>query len=224
MKIPFENRRVAGEALATALEEFAGREDLLVLALPRGGLPVAAEVARHLGAPLDILLVRKLGVPWHPELAMGALASGGIRFLNEDLVSSLRIDEKSIREVESREAIELARRERAYRRDRPAPDLRGRCVLLVDDGLATGATMLAAVRATRAAAPGRIVVAVPVAPPDTVQALRSVADDVVCLVQPDDFGSVGAWYRRFDQVSEDEVRRILVDARDRDGGAARPAR
>lgn len=212
MKVPFEDRRAAGRELARALSTQVGRDDLIVLALPRGGLPVAAEVARFLAAPLDIVLVRKLGVPWHPELAMGAIASGGARYINEDVVHGLRIDEEGLRKVETREGAELARRESAYRGDRPPPVLAGRCVVLVDDGLATGATMIAAVRAVRGLEPARIVVAVPVAPKEAVRAMRGIADEVVCLATPEPFGAVGAWYRVFDQTSDHEVRRILEDA------------
>lgn len=219
MDVAFRNRRAAGQALATALAHFQGRKDVIVLALPRGGLPVADEVARTLGADLDVILVRKLGVPWHPELAMGAIASGGSRVLNENLMRSLGLDEQALEDVEKSEREELHRRESAYRGQRPWPALGGRCVILVDDGLATGATMLAAVEAVRQDQPGRLVVAVPVAPPDTIARLRNRVDEVLCLKQPEPFGAVGAWYRDFGQVGDEEVREILAQA----WGRAKPA-
>jgi predicted phosphoribosyltransferase len=206
----FHDRREAGRRLARELEGHAGRPDMLVLALPRGGVPVAAEVARALGAPLDVFLVRKLGVPGHEELAMGAVASGGVGVLNADVVSGLGIPESVIRSVAARERQELARREELYRGDRPAPDVRGKTVILVDDGLATGATMLAAIRALRQQEPARIVVAVPTASRETCAALQDEADEVVCAITPEPFWAVGQWYDDFSQTSDDEVRDLLA--------------
>jgi predicted phosphoribosyltransferase len=211
----FRDRTEAGRLLATKLARFADRPDVIVLALPRGGVPVASEVAHALGAPLDVFVVRKLGVPGHSELAMGAVATGGVRVLNEDVVRALGIADVAIEAVARRELAELARRERLYRGERPPPDVRGRTVVLVDDGLATGATMLAAVEALRRQEPARIVVAVPTGASDTCEALRDKADDVVCAVMPEPFHAVGAWYRDFSQTSDDEVRNRLE-------GGARP--
>jgi predicted phosphoribosyltransferase len=206
----FPDRREAGRRLARELQAYAGRPDVLVLALPRGGVPVAAEVARALRVPLDVFLVRKLGVPGHEELAMGAVASGGVGVLNPDVVSGLQIPESVIRSVAAREHQELTRREELYRGDRPAPAVRGRTVILVDDGLATGATMLAAIRALRQQEPARIVVAVPTASPETCAALKAEADEVVCAITPDPFWAVGQWYDDFSQTSDDEVRDLLA--------------
>jgi putative phosphoribosyl transferase len=205
----FRDRREAGRLLAAKLAAWAGRRDVVVLALPRGGVPVGYEVARALGAPLDVFTVRKLGVPEHPELAMGAVATGGVRVLNEDVMRMLAIPDETVEAVTREERAELARRDALYRGDRPPPDLRDRTVLLVDDGLATGATMQAAIAAIRAQAPGRIVVAVPAGAPDTCHALRMLADDVVCAVTPDPFHAVGIWYQDFSQTSDDEVRALL---------------
>lgn len=204
--IPFRDRVAAGRALAAALEAYKGRKDVLVLALPRGGVPVAAEVAAALGADLDLMIVRKLGVPGHSELAMGAISSGGVRVLNPDVVSSLKIGEIAIEEVAKREARELERREQAYRGTRPRPGIRGKCVILVDDGVATGATMRAAIEALRQQKPETIVVAVPVAPPETVTRLRGEADEVICLATPETFWAIGQWYIEFPQLTDDEVR------------------
>ncbi|HFE32537.1 MAG TPA: phosphoribosyltransferase [Gammaproteobacteria bacterium] len=209
LPVPIPNRRVAGQALAEALKSYAGRDDVIVLALPRGGVPVAAEVARALGAPLDVMLVRKLGLPGHPELAMGAIASGGVMVMNDDVVRRLSVSPAAIEAVAEAEGRELARRERAYRGERPWPDLKGRCVILVDDGLATGATMHAAIDAVRAQQPGCIVVAVPVAPPDTVRTLEALVDEVVCPLQPQSFMAIGQWYQDFTQTSDDEVITLL---------------
>ncbi len=181
MKLPLPDRRTAGQWLAEALAEYRGRKPLHVLALPRGGVPVALEVARELGADLDLMLVRKLPTPGHAELAMGAIASGGVRTLNRDLVDHLGIREQDIERAADLEQRELERREKAYRGDRPWPELAGSTVILVDDGLATGATMKAALKATQGFNPEAVVVAVPVAPADTIAELRSLADDVVCL-------------------------------------------
>lgn len=211
MKLPIKDRRAAGRALAEALESHAG-SDAIVLALPRGGVPVAFEIAEALGLGLDLLLVRKLGTPGQPELAMGAIASGGARVLNPDIVAALSIDDATIDTTERQERHELERREHAYRGDQPPPPIKGRTVIIVDDGLATGATMRAAIAALRALQPGRIVVAVPVAPPDTIGALEQEADEVVCLATPWPFGAIGQFYRDFGQVSDDEVRDLLARA------------
>jgi predicted phosphoribosyltransferase len=194
--------------LATALSDLRD-DDVVVLALPRGGVPVAAEVARALHAPLDVFLVRKLGVPGHEELAMGAIASGGVRVVNDEVVRSLGLDARTIDAVARHEEAELERRARAYRGGRPPPDVRGKTVILVDDGLATGATMRAAVEAVRAGHPAAVVVAVPVGAPGTCAALGEVADRVVCLVAAEGFGAVGAFYRDFTQTTDDEVRALL---------------
>jgi predicted phosphoribosyltransferase len=205
----FRDRREAGRRLAEGLASYAGRPDVVVLALPRGGVPVAYEVARALGAPLDVFVVRKLGLPDHDELAMGAVATGGVQVLNDQLVRALGIPWPVIEAVAARERAELARRERLYRGERRPPDVRGRTVILVDDGLATGATMQAAVRALRQQGPARIVVAVPTAAPETCEALKAQVDDVVCAVTPEPFYSVGLWYQDFEQTSDDEVRDLL---------------
>ena len=207
---PFADRREAGRQLAEALQPLADSgEDLLVLALPRGGVPVAYEVARALDAELDLLLVRKLGTPGQPELAMGAIASGGIEVLNSRVIQGLRIPEHLIQQVAREEYRELQRRETAYRGDRPPPRVEGRTVILVDDGLATGSTMKAAVEAVKSLRPARVVVAVPVAPPDTVRELESQVDQVVALLTPANFSAVGQWYLDFSQTSDDEVRELL---------------
>ncbi len=209
----FRNRAEAGRLLAESLREYAGRDDVLVLALPRGGVPVGLEVARELQAPLDVFLVRKLGLPGQEELAMGAIASGGARVLNEELVSSLGLDQQLIDSVAEREHAELERRERAYRGDRPPPDVRGKIVILVDDGLATGSSMRAAVAALRAQDPGRIVVAVPAAPRQTCDELRRQVDALVVLKTPQPFYAVGFWYEDFSEVSDEDVRRLLAPTR-----------
>ena len=216
----FRDRAQAGQRLADALSAYRSRSNLLVLALPRGGVPVGFEVARELGAPLDLFLVRKLGVPGHEELAMGALASGGIRVLNEEVVRSLAIDEGAIDEVARREERELARREREYRGDRAEPVIRGRTVIVVDDGLATGSTMRAAVAALRTQQPAELVVAVPVAAAETCDALRGMVDAVVCVTTPEPFRAVGLWYEDFSQTTDAEVRELLARARmaDREPG------
>jgi predicted phosphoribosyltransferase len=205
----FRNRTEAGRRLAEKLA-YADRPDILVLALPRGGVPVGYEVARALGAPLDVFLVRKLGVPGYEELAMGAVATGGVRVLNDEIVQGLGISEHAIDAAVGREMQELARRERLYRGDRPPPDVAGRTVILVDDGLATGATMRAAIRALRPQHPARIVVAVPTASPDTCEALKAEADDVFCVMTPEPFFAVGHWYDDFTQTTDDEVRELLA--------------
>src|SRR5437762_3150813 len=205
----FRDRAEAGKRLAAGLQKYAGRHDVVVLALPRGGVPVAVEVARELGAPLDIFLVRKLGVPGHPELAMGAIAAGGVKVLSEDLISELGIPRALVEQVAVRERLELDRRERTYRGDRPIPVLRDRTVIVIDDGLATGSTMEAAVAALRIHKPARIVVAAPVGAPETCHRLQQVADEVVCAETPTPFNAVGLWYERFDQTSDEEVVALL---------------
>jgi predicted phosphoribosyltransferase len=196
--------------LAQKLAAYAGRDDAVVLALPRGGVPVASEVARALSIPLDVFMVRKLGVPGHEELALGAIATGGVRVLNDDVVASLAISTDAVEAVAARELEELERRERSYRGERPALELRGLIAVIVDDGLATGATMRAAVSALRSRGAARIVVAVPVAPVQTCEALASVADAVVCPLTPEPFTAVGRWYRDFAPVSDEEVQSLLL--------------
>ena len=206
---PFRDRREAGRVLASLLKTYAGRDDVVVLALPRGGVPVAYEVASALGAPLDVFLVRKLGTPGHRELAMGAIASGGIRVLNDDVVRWYGISESAIESVAREEAAELERRERAYRDGRPSPDLTNRSVILVDDGLATGSTMRAGAQAVRLHRPARVVVAVPVGARQTCSEIAAVADEVICARMPEPFTAVGQWYLDFDQTDDDEVRELL---------------
>ncbi|OBH60588.1 phosphoribosyl transferase [Mycobacterium sp. E2479] len=206
----FVDRREAGRALARGLAAYRGRGDVLVFGLARGGVPVAWEVAAALGAPLDVFLVRKLGVPQWSELAMGALASGGGVVMNADVLASLHVTDEQVREVIDSETAELVRREHAYRGGRPTADLRDRIVILVDDGIATGASMLAAVRAVRAAGPKSIVVAVPVGPESTCRELAQEADDVVCTITPPGFEAVGQVYDDFHQISDDEVRELLA--------------
>lgn len=207
---PFEDREAGGRALAQALERYRGEQGLIVLGLPRGGVPVAAEVATALDAELDVLVVRKLGVPWHPELAMGAIASGGATVLNDEVIEGIGVSRAQVDEIMKREREELARRERQYRQDRPFPDVAGRTVIVVDDGIATGSTMKAAVQALRQLGAGRVVVAVPVAPAQATDEFREVADDFFCVKTPQHFHAVGAWYLRFGQTSDDEVRRLLA--------------
>lgn len=208
----FADRVDAGRRLAAELAGYAGRDDVVVLALPRGGVPVGYEVARALAAPFDVLVVRKLGVPGHEELAMGAVASGGVRVLNDEVVRALKIDEAVIERITARERAEVERRERAYRGERPPPELRGKTVILVDDGIATGSTARAAVAALRRADPARIVVAIPVAPPSTCRELRDEADEVVCVQTPESFWAISLWYRSFPQTTDDEVRDLLTRA------------
>jgi putative phosphoribosyl transferase len=205
----YRDREDAGRQLATQLASYADRDDVVVLALPRGGVPVAFEIARRLRAPLDVFLVRKLGVPCHPELAMGAIASGGVRVLSHDLIGQLVVTPEEVEAVTEREGVELDRRDRMYRGDRPATPLAGRTVILVDDGLATGATMRVAVRAVVGGGASPVVVAVPVAPPSACTGLRALADEVVCLHTPSSFLAVGAWYDDFSETSDDEVRDLL---------------
>jgi predicted phosphoribosyltransferase len=208
----FHDRRDAGRRLADRLSALAGRRDVVVLALPRGGVPVGYEVAGGLGAPLDVFLVRKLGVPGREELAMGAIASGGVRVVNADVVRALGIPPTVIDQVAADEERELARREWEYRDDRPPPDVAGRVVILVDDGLATGSTMRAAVLAVRQHNPLAVIVAVPVGASETCSAMRDVADDVVCLETPEQFAAVGLWYEDFSQTRDEEVRELLTNA------------
>jgi erythromycin esterase-like protein/predicted phosphoribosyltransferase len=218
----FRDRRDAGRRLAEKLKGYAHRPDLLVLALPRGGVPVGYEVAQALDGPLDVFLVRKLGVPGHEELAMGAVASGGVRVLNDEIVEGLGVADRVIDAVAAREQQELSRRERLFRGARPAPDLRGRTIILVDDGLATGATMRAAVKAVREQHPERIIVAVPTASPDICEALKREADEVVSVILPEPFFAVGQWYDDFTQTTDEEVRELLA-RRHRDGRGAEDA-
>ena len=206
----FQDRIEAGRLLGEALRAYAGRADVIVLGLPRGGMPVAAEAARVLGAPVDVCVVRKLGAPGHEELAMGALASGGVRVLNQDVIRSLGIPARAIEAEAAREGAELARRERLYRQGRPPLDLRGRAVILVDDGIATGATMLAALRALRGMGPASIILAAPVAPPSVLAELGREADGVTCLRPVEDLVAVGFWYEDFRQTTDEEVQACLA--------------
>jgi putative phosphoribosyl transferase len=217
-RVPFRDRAEAGRALARALSHYAGRDNVVVLALPRGGVPVGYEVAKELGAPLDVFLVRKLGVPGHEELAMGAIASGGVLVLDEGVLRWLGISEHQLQKTLAKELDELRRREAAYRGGRPLPDLKGKTVILVDDGLATGASMQAAARAVRRHEPARIVIAVPVASRATCDKFRDEVDEVVCAVTPAPFHAVGNWYEDFSQTTDDEVRELLAlnAARDSD--------
>ena len=205
----FADRRAAGRELAEHLTLYAGREDVIVLGLPRGGVPVAHEVAASLQAPLDVLLVRKLGVPGREELAFGAIASGGVRVLNDDVVSQARLGAATVERIAASELRELERRDLLYRGDRPAIDVQGRTALLVDDGLATGATMRAAAQAVRELGAGTVIVAVPVAARQTCEELTRHADIVVCARTPDPFVAVGLWYRDFSPTTDDEVRELL---------------
>ncbi len=208
----FADRTDGGRRLAQRLAKYARRPNLIVLALPRGGVPVAFEVAQALAAPLDVFVVRKLGVPGHEELAMGAIASGGVRVINEDVVRALNVSQAVIDASAAREQHELERREAEYRGDRPALDVRGRTIILVDDGLATGATMRAAVGALRKQQPEHLVVGVPVGAADSCREIGQDVDEIVCVETPEPFYSVGAWYRNFSQTSDDEVRRLLNQA------------
>lgn len=220
----FRDRVDAGDRLARQLLSYRGRPGLLVVGIPRGGVPVAACVARALQAPLDVLVVRKLGVPDQEELAMGAITSGGGMVLNEDVVAECGIDRATLDQVVAREKVELARRERAYRGDRPPLDVEDRTVIVVDDGLATGATMRAAVLALRPRRPASLVVAVPVAPPSTCRELEPLVDRLVCLARPRLFLAVGAWYENFGATSDDEVRDLLQEAPSTEAAAAPVAR
>src|SRR5438552_4581625 len=212
MEAAFPDRAAAGRLLAEKLTQYAGRDDVIVLGLPRGGVPVAYEVAQALRVPLDVFIVRKLGVPGFEELAVGAIASGGVRVLNEDVARALPNADEIIDAVTAKERIELERREQSYRDGRPAPELRDRVAILIDDGLATGATMRAAVKALRQRGAAKIVVAVPVGPPDTCKEFEDEADEVVCASAPEFFQAVGQYYEDFSQTSDDEVRELLAKA------------
>src|SRR5881397_1596573 len=212
MERVFPDRIEAGRLLAEKLEKYANRDDVIVLGLPRGGVPVANEVAKRLRAPLDVFIVRKLGVPGFEELAAGAIASGGVRVLNEDVMRAIPHADQAIEAVTTRETTELQRREQTYREGRPAPNLRDRIAILVDDGLATGATMRAAVKALRQRGVAKIVVAVPVGPPDTCRELEEEADETICLSRPAFFQAVGQYYEDFSQTSDEDVRELLSQA------------
>jgi len=212
MERAFENRTEAGRLLAEELKMYASRNDVVVLGLPRGGVPVAYEVAKHLHLPLDVFIVRKLGVPGFEELAAGAIASGGVRVLNEDVVRAIPYAAEAIEAVTAKETAELQRREQIYREGRPAPELSGKIVILVDDGVATGATMRAAVKALRERSAAKIVMAVPVAPPDTCEELAQETDEAICLTTPPFFQAVGQYYEDFSQTSDDDVRELLTKA------------
>ncbi|MGZ5504437.1 MAG: phosphoribosyltransferase [Chthoniobacterales bacterium] len=212
MKTQFLNRTEAGQFLAENLSAYANRDDVLVLALPRGGVPVAAEVAKRLNAPLDVFVVRKLGLPGHPELAMGAIATGGVRVFNGEVMNSFRIPDEVVNAVTAEELIEIQRREKAYRDDLPPLQLEGKTVILVDDGIATGSTMLAAVAALRQLNAARIVVAAPVIAGSIYYEIRRAADDVAAVIVPENFYAVGQWYEDFSQTSDDEVRDLLAQA------------
>jgi putative phosphoribosyl transferase len=216
MPLPFENRTDAGRQLARKLAQYRGNPSVVVLALPRGGVPVAFEVAEALEAPLDVFLVRKLGLPGHEELALGAIASGGVRVLNQDVLRMSGIDEQGIDALAEREQQELERRERAYREGRGPVKIEGHIAILIDDGLATGATMMAAARAVRKLRPRKLIVAVPVSAPETCNYFRREVDEIVCAETPRPFRAVGLWYRDFTQTTDDEVRDLLARAA-RDG-------
>ena len=215
MKTQFFDRSEAGQFLAESLSAYTDREDVIVLALPRGGVPVAAEVAKRLNTPLDVFVVRKLGLPGHPELAMGAIASGGARVFNGEVVNALRIPDEVIDAVSAEELTELQRREKAYRAGLPPLELEGKMVIVVDDGIATGSTMLAAVSALRQLNAGRIVVAAPVIAASASRAIQRQADEVIAVMIPERFHAVGQWYYDFSQTSDDEVRELLAQAADR---------
>ncbi|WP_031292661.1 phosphoribosyltransferase [Leptolyngbya sp. Heron Island J] len=210
MKTRFRDRTHAGKELANQLTIYANRSDAIVLGLPRGGVPVAYEVAKALNLPLDICLVRKLGVPGHKELAMGAIASGGVRVLNYDVISWLAIADKALEHIADRELRELQRRDRAYRGDRPQPEVCDRTIILVDDGLATGATMRAAIAVLQKQQPKELVVAVPVAPLAGCKTLETEVDKVVCLSNPEPFYAIGLWYKNFAQTTDEQVRNLLA--------------
>jgi putative phosphoribosyl transferase len=207
--LPFQDREEAGRILASKLSAYSRREDVIVLALPRGGLPVAFQVAQALGVPLDVFVVRKLGTPWNRELAMGAVASGGVQVLDLSVVKELCVSEADVQEITASELSELTRRERLYRGNRPAPELTGKTVILVDDGIATGCSLLAAIAAIRRQEAARIVVAIPVAPAFGCSAIRAEADEVVSVAEPEHFLAVSQWYENFSQISDDDVRAWL---------------
>jgi putative phosphoribosyl transferase len=212
MAARYRNRTDAGRRLAAQLREYADRPDAMVLALPRGGVPVAYEVARALHLPLDVFIVRKLGLPSHPELAMGAIASGGIRVIDQAALRRFGVTDEQLAAVAAAEERELERRERQYRGGLPSPDVTGKTLILIDDGLATGATMAAAAAALKAQHPAKLVVAVPVAAPETCDAFREIVDDIVCGATPEPFYAVGLWYEDFSQTSDDEVHDLLARA------------
>jgi putative phosphoribosyl transferase len=223
-KQQFRDRTEAGQLLATQLTAYADRADVLVLALPRGGVPVAFEVARALHTPLDVMIVRKLGVPGYEELALGAIASGGVRVLNDDVIHMLGISEEEINRVAAHEQREVERRERLYRGDRPASEVGGRTVILVDDGIATGATMRAAVAAVRQQQPARIVIAVPAAAAAACEEFAAEVDELVCVLRPEAFFAVGFWYEHFAQTSDEEVRDLLERVADEQAGKSQQLR
>jgi len=208
----FRDRTEAGQILASKLTKYLNQVNAVILALPRGGVPVAYEVGKELGLPVDIFVVRKLGVPGHEELAMGAIASGGVRHINRDVVDQLRIDSETIDVASRREQKEIERRERLYRGARPPIDVRNKTVILVDDGLATGSTMRAAIAALRQHRPARIVVAVPAAAPQTCSEIGDEVDEIICAATPEPFYAVGQWYQEFSQTTDDEVRELLTRA------------
>lgn len=215
MRTQFRNRYEAGEFLAEQLTTYANKPNVIVFALPRGGVPVGAQVARRLNAPLDVFVVRKLGVPGHPELAMGAIATGGVRVFNGDVINSLRIPDEVIEAVTAEEFEELQRRERSYRDDLPPPEVEGKIVIIVDDGIATGSTMVAAVAALRQLGAGRVVVAAPTIARSTYDYLQKNADDVVAVIVPEEFYGVGQWYEDFSQTTDEEVHQLLAQANHR---------
>jgi putative phosphoribosyl transferase len=220
MNARFRDRHEAGELLAEKLATYVDQPDLLVLALPRGGVPVGVAVAKKLHAPLDLFVVRKLGLPEHPELAMGAIASGGVRVLNSDVVQTLRVSDEVINAVATKELQELKRRERSYRGDLPPPKVAGKTAIIVDDGIATGSTMMAAISALRQLQVGRVVVATPTVARATYLLLRESADDVVAVLAPDTFYGVGQWYEDFSQTSDEEVHRLLAIINSKDNSEA----
>lgn len=208
----FKDRADAGKRLAKELSKYSNRPDVLVLALPRGGVPVAFEVARELNVKMDVFIVRKLGVPGNEELAMGAIASEDVRILNEDIIRSYQIPDRIIATVAANELRELERREHRYRGNRPKPDMKGMTVILIDDGLATGATMHAAVEALKTKRPAKLVVAVPTASPDTCKFFKGIVDEMICATTPEPFYAVGAWYKDFSQTTDEEVSKLLEKA------------
>jgi predicted phosphoribosyltransferase len=212
MKTHFFDRTEGGQFLAENLSAYANRDDVIVLALPRGGVPVAAEVAKRLNAPLDVFVVRKLGLPGHPELAMGAIASGGVRVFNGEVVNALRIPDEVIDAVSAEELVELQRREKAYRAGSPPLDIEGKTIIVVDDGVATGSTMLAAISALRQLNAARIIIAVPVIAASTYREMQRAADKVTAVIIPERFYAVGQWYQDFGQTSDEEVRDLLAQA------------
>ncbi|HEY5766308.1 MAG TPA: phosphoribosyltransferase [Candidatus Udaeobacter sp.] len=220
MKTQFLNRTEAGQFLAEILSTYANRDDIIVLALPRGGVPVAAEVAKKLNAPLDVFVVRKLGLPGHPELAMGAIASGGVRVFNGEVVNALRIPDEVMDAVSAEELAELQRREKVYRAGLPPIDIEGKTIIVVDDGIATGSTMLAAVSALRQLNAARIIIAAPVVAASTFREMQRAADEVTAVIMPERFYAVGQWYEDFSQTSDEEVRDLLTRAARRQPVAA----